>query len=262
MRSRAHHRLSPDRVTTAGVPPLERAPGFVFCRARPDDLETSLTTIDSEPRHTLRQLDSFSGLRTLRSGARLDDTDTQPLWRVRRGLMAISARDDGEGERTHVLAVPGDLLGVAALAGEAVALRARALTAVAGEPLACADRPLQPDLLRQAYAQSRRQGREILRLRTGMVADRVRQMLLLLGEHAGTDDAEVELPSLRRLAELLDASPEAICRVLGRMRQLDVLVTHRPRAARLSTRALNELVLPQGMSSSLPAQRTEPCPAP
>lgn len=221
-----------------------------------------MKTIDCEPRDTPRHDDPSSGLRSLRAGALLDDTDHHPLWRVRRGLMAISTRDEGDGERTHFLAAPGDLIGVESLAGEPVALRACAVTAVEVEPLACADLRFQPELLRQAYAQSRRQGREILRLRTGLVADRVRQMLLLLGENAGADDAEVELPSLRRLADLLDASPEAICRVLGRMRQLDVLVTHRPRAARLSTRALNELVLPQGMSSSLPAQRMEPCPVP
>lgn len=221
-----------------------------------------MKTIECEPRDTPRQDGSVSGLRTLRSGAPFDDTDAHPLWRVRRGLMAISVRNDGDGERTHFLAVPGDLIGVESLVGEPVALRACAVTAVEVEALACDDLRLQPDLLRQAYAQSRRQGREILRLRTGLVADRVRQVLLLLGEHAGARDAEVELPSLRRLADLLDASPEAICRVLGRMRQLDVLVTHRPRAARLSTRALNELVLPQGMSSSLPGPRMRSGPAP
>lgn len=209
-----------------------------------------------------RRDELVSGLRILRSGALLDETDALPLWRVRRGLMALGARDGREGERTHFLAVPGDLIGVEALVGEPAALRACAVTAVEIEALACVDLRLQPDLLRQAYAQARRQGREILRLRTGLVADRVRQMLLLLGEHADADDAEVELPSLRRLADLLDASPEAICRVLGRMRQLDVLVTHRPRAARLSTRALNELVLPQGMSSSLPDPRMRTGPAP
>lgn len=199
-----------------------------------------------------------SGPRLLRPGQELAGTDLTRLWCVRRGMLGIAHDALAEDARTQFLALSGDLIGAELLAGEGAPGRVVAVTAAELEPVPCFGLDSRHGVLSMAYAQSRRQGREILRLRTGLVADRVKQMLLLLGEHGEHGEVtDVELPSLRQLADLLDASPEAICRVLGRMKQLDVLVARRPRSARVSTRALSALVPPPGMSSSLPGVRAE-----
>jgi CRP-like cAMP-binding protein len=198
------------------------------------------------------------GSRPLRAGHELDTADTTRLWRVRHGVVGIVHDLAGVEERPQFLALPGDLVGADALAGVAPPSRVFAVTAAELEAVQCLDAAARHELLSLAYAQSRRQGREIVRLRTGSVADRVKQMLLLLGEgDADAEESEVEVPSLRRLADILDASPEAICRVIGRMRQLDVLSAREHRRARVSTRALNDLVPRPGMSSSLPGYRLE-----
>jgi hypothetical protein len=204
-----------------------------------------------------------AGSRPLRAGHELDGAETTRLWRVRRGVVGVVHDAAGLEERPQFLALPGDLIGADALAGLATPSRVFAVTAAELEAVACPDTPSRHELLSVAYAQSRRQGREIVRLRTGSVADRVKQMLLLLGDDdAGAEESDVELPSLRRLADILDASPEAICRVIGRMRQLDVLgAREQHHRARVSTRALNELVPRPGMSSSLPGYRLDRLPA-
>ena len=197
-----------------------------------------------------------AGIRQLRPGHELGHSDMARLWRVRHGVVGVVHHlAAGEG-RPQFLALAGDLIGADALAGEATPSRVFAVTAAELEAVPCFGAAARHEALSLAYAQSRRQGREILRLRTGSVADRVKQMLLLLGDSdADAEEADVELPSLRRLGDILDASPEAICRVLGRMRQLDVLVAREPRRARVATRALCHLVPPPGMSSSLPGYR-------
>lgn len=198
--------------------------------------------------------------RRLRAGQALSRVDGTRLWRVAQGVLGVALEpgDTDHDVRTQFLALPGDLIGTDPLAGSPLVPHVFAVTAAELEAVPCADTDQHHALLQLAYAQSRRQGREILRLRTGLVADRVKQMLLLLGQpDADSGETEVELPSLRRLADLLDASPEAICRVLGRLRQLEVLLNRRPHRARLSTHALHALVPPAGMSSSLPGLRFE-----
>lgn len=199
--------------------------------------------------------------RPLRAGQALSLVDGTSLWRVTRGAVGVALEPqalDGGESRTQFLALPGDLIGSDLLVGGTAASQVVAVTSAELEAVPRVDLDDRHALLQRAYAQSRRQGREILRLRTGLVADRVRQMLLLLGEHgADADEVDIELPSLRRLADILDASPEAICRVLCRLRQLEVLLERRPHRARLSTRALLALVPPAGMSSSLPGLRFE-----
>jgi hypothetical protein len=63
------------------------------------------------------------------------------------------------------------------------------------------------------------------------------------------------LPTLRQLAHIVDASPEAICRVLGSLRYLDVLQARPSRHVRVARRALAELVPPKGMSSGTRAMQ-------
>lgn len=172
------------------------------------------------------------------------------LWRVRQGLVAAWPLPQDHRSAPRFVALRGDLVGAEALAGAGVALRVVGLAASALEPVDWHDEAARGRLLAQAYAQARRQGQESLLLRTGPLPDRVKQMLLMLGAGpAAGDESEIELPSLRVLAQVLNATPEAVCRVLGQMRQLRVLVECRPGVARVATRALADLVPLPGMSS-------------
>lgn len=194
--------------------------------------------------------------RNLRPGDELSASDRLGIWRVSCGIVGVS-NTTTDDEPVHYLAVPGDLVGAELLAGDATPPFAFAVTAVQLEAVACPGEKTRHELLALAYAQSRRQGREFARLRTGSLTDRVRQILLLLGG-ASADEVDLELPSLRQLAGILDASPEAICRVLGGMRHLDVLVARQPRRARVVRRALTELVPLEGMSSGVRAMLARP----
>lgn len=187
------------------------------------------------------------------AGAECPPGDLRGLWRLQLGVVAISHASDEHGP--HYLALPGDLIGAEVLAGQPVPLRGWVLAEAVLVPVAPGGAGQQRELLSAAYGQARRQARDFLRLRTGSLADRIRDLLLLLGVSQG-EELNVELPSLRLLSGLLNASPEAICRVLSGLKQLKILASQPRRHTRVSRRALREMVLPPGLSSGLGTRRT------
>ena len=211
--------------------------------------------IEEEPNMT----SSFKGTTTheLRPGDALEAPLREALLRVRRGVIGVTHRDSLDRGGLHYLVLPGDLVGAELLADEPMPLRVFAVTTTELDTATWSTEPEHRELLAQAYAQSRRQGRELARLRTGSLTDRVRQLLLLLGG-AASSTADVELPTLRQLAHIVDASPEAICRVLGSLRHLDVLQARPSRRVRVARRALTELVPLEGMSSGVRAMLARP----
>lgn len=186
------------------------------------------------------------------AGAERQGADLQGLWLLRQGVVALSPI--GDKHRPHYLALPGDWLGVETLIGDPAPALASVLAEAVIVPAASCMPPERSALLATAYAQARRQAREFLQLRSGLLADRVRHLLLLLGVSQG-EDMDVELPSLRQLAGLLDATPEAICRVLSGLRQMEVLVPQPLNHTLVARRALHDLVAPPGLSSGLGRRR-------
>jgi CRP-like cAMP-binding protein len=197
----------------------------------------------------------------LPAGSELTAADAQRLWSLKRGVLAVYDTNEGShGSRPCYLARPGDLIGAECLAGEPSPGRVTVLAAASLVAIPRGTLAQRQGLLAQAYGQARRQAREFVQLRSGSLTDRVRHLLLTLGSAHG-EEVDLELPPLRQLAGLLDATPEAICRVMGGLKHLDVLVTHQYRHARVLRRALSDLVPPPGLSSGLSGRRPAVRPA-
>lgn len=193
--------------------------------------------------------------RHLVAGSTVAAVDLQRVWLLREGVVAVClpARD-APGDRPQYLALPGDLSGAEQLAGEARPSQLSVLAAAVLVAVPCGTAAQRQGLLLPALAQARRQAREFLCLRSGSLADRLRHLLLMLGASHG-DVIDLRLPQLRELSSLLDKSPEAICRVLGGLKKMDVLVAQQHRHTRVARRALDDLVVPPGLSSGRAPRR-------
>lgn len=154
------------------------------------------------------------------------------VWRLERGLVGLVGA--GPDHDIELLVMPGDLLGLDLAQAPGQPLRARALSDVALCSVP-AD-PVRPDtaLLQEALAQARRQCREMLRLRSGQVAERLQWLLerlagLVADGHPGAPLA----PLMQRdLAWIIGASAESVCRMLARQRPAGA--ARLPRAAALA----------------------------
>lgn len=161
------------------------------------------------------------------------------LGRVRRGLLSLT--DPGCDDGALVIALPGDLIGIESLKGEAVALQARAIVAAEVEWLTLVRADQWRQLLVEGLLARQAHQGELARLRRGSVPERVRQLLLLLsGKAAGVrppaEEAplQCELPSLLDMSLLVDTSPETVSRVLSALRRSGQLETPRGRLAVLA----------------------------
>ncbi len=194
-------------------------------------------------------------LRHLSAGTVMAEADLPRLWLLRQGVVAVyQPTPTSAGDRPQYLALPGDLIGAEQLAGEATPSRISILANAVIAAVPCVTSAQRHELLTSALVQARRQAREFLCLRSGSLADRVRHLLLMLGATHG-EEVNLQLPPLRQLSGLFDATPEAICRVLGGLKQLDVLVAQHDRQTRVVRRALKELVVPPGLSSGRNVRR-------
>jgi hypothetical protein len=213
------------------------------------------TTHDSTAAVRQRRAADPEHVRHLPAGAALAEVELQRLWLLQEGVVAVChPAQDGGCDHPEYLALPGNLIGAERLAGEATPSRINVLAAAVLVAVPSGTAAQRQGLLAPALAQARRQAREFLSLRSGSLADRVRHLLLLLGAKHG-EEVDLKLPQLRQLSSLLDATPEAICRVLGGLRRMDVLVAQQHRHTRVVRRALNDLVVPPGISSGLGVRR-------
>lgn len=144
------------------------------------------------------------------------------VWRVRRGVVRL---DSGSGAtRLPVqLALPGDLIGVEALCEQPYQCSAEALTDCELEPVDLGGRE---GLLREVLLQQQRRSLDMATLRAGSVLQRLSHLLRLLGlpwqgahSVAGSqaDAVRQALPTLREVAELVDARAETVCRTLAQL---------------------------------------------
>ncbi len=145
------------------------------------------------------------------------------VWRIAQGAFSIS-QQHGDSV-SSVLAMPGDLVGIERLGVSSMTLSCKAITNGRLVPVIVNDACAEAQLLRAAYDQSRAQSVRELQLRTGPMPERLRHLLLLLGDLAGEEEgvAELQLPTLRQMAELTDSTAESVCRVLTRLKGQSVL---------------------------------------
>lgn len=174
-----------------------------------------------------------------------------PPWRLDSGLLCLGP--------CQAMQTAAPVYGIAS-AGDWVCVPPAGVTAWALLPsvLSACDVPASgagwQALLAQLSAQHCRQAADLAALRTGPAADRVRHLLLLLARPGA---ALPGLPPLRAMAQLVDAAPETVSRVVSALRQLQLLEGSRRGATsvnaggdRLAARAL-----PTGLTRSAAATR-------
>lgn len=138
------------------------------------------------------------------------------VWRVSQGLFCLE-RAGCEGQRVVLLARPGDLVGVEALCAEPVTGTVTALldSVARLEPLT--GETARMAILAAAFLQQQRQALDMALLRSGPVMERLRHLLVLLGQRAGGRTVALErkaLPSLKDMAQIVASTPETVCRAL------------------------------------------------
>ena len=152
-------------------------------------------------------------------------------WRVRQGVVRLD-RQSGPICLPVQLAVPGDVIGIEALCGEPYQFTAEAFTDCELEPVEAGARDdvlalaRQADLLREVLLQQQTRSHDMATLRTGSVVQRLTHLLRLLGlpwqglqtvaSHQA-DTVRQALPTLRAVAELVDAKTETVCRALAQL---------------------------------------------
>ena len=177
--------------------------------------------------------------------------DAGPIWRVTEGVVRLD-RDQGPLRQPVQIAMSGDLIGTETLCDQHYRFNATALTACRLEAVHCADRVVRERLLQQALLQQQNRAQDMAALRTGSVSQRITHLLHLLGlewaQPGAQRNAEAirsALPTLREIAQVIDAKTETVCRVLGQLlpprRQASAAGRHRHSAQAAQTQGLRLL---------------------
>lgn len=173
------------------------------------------------------------------------------VWQLEQGAMRL---DRAQADRTVSfvqIALPGDLLGLEALAALSHQHMARAIV-----PCLVRRRLLGSDAERQlvlmeGLMQSQKRCADVVALRTGPAQDRLKALLVLLAtvqEDGG--DAERALPTIRDMAAMIDTSPETVSRILANLKRTRLLDGRRRQGARFSLSRLRDADWPTGMTRS------------
>lgn len=151
--------------------------------------------------------------------------ETGPVWRVLEGIVRLD-RDSGPIRQPVQLALPGDLIGVEPLCERRYQFSATAFTACRLERVALDADRLRVPLLQQALLQHQDRSEDMTTLRTGSVPQRITHLLCLMGldwrpdrraMNAEADAIRDALPTLREVAQVVDAKTETVCRALAQL---------------------------------------------
>ena len=143
--------------------------------------------------------------------------DVGPVWRVTQGVFKLE-RQGQDGQILVQLAQAGDLIGVESLCAEPYAFTAVALVAAQAQPLVANQDLDRFNTMTQAFMQQQRQTCDMHRLRTGSIVQRLAYLLPVLGKQADGRVLPVqrkELPTLKEMARVVDATFETVCRELN-----------------------------------------------
>jgi len=145
------------------------------------------------------------------------------LWRIVEGHVCVE-NDDGKSRQLIQIAKPGDYVGLEALMELPYQCTATALTPVKLERVDVHGVEARTALLQQVVLQQGERMVDMARLRTGTVAMRLSNLLMLLGHPIagrwptdGKWSPLAKLPTLREMARVIDAKHETVCRVLQQL---------------------------------------------
>lgn len=158
-----------------------------------------------------------SAIRVARGQVLLSAGCSGPVWRVTHGVFKLQRRS-ADGIALVQLAQAGDLIGVETLCAQPYAFTAVALVAAQAQS-AGMPHTLDPlSIMSHGLMQQQRQSCDMLHLRTGPIVQRLAHLLHMLGRQA---DGRIlplqrkELPTLKEMARVVDASFETVCRELN-----------------------------------------------
>jgi CRP-like cAMP-binding protein len=192
-------------------------------------------------------------LRELQAGEALTLSELRTLARIEYGALRLGhLKADGDVDLVSI-ALPGDLVGVEYWAGVHSAMHVSAIVPTRLVALEPREIPVE-SVLREALLTARQRGKEMVSLRTGPVAERVRALLLLLA-NCGREKSSYALPSIKEAAELVGSTPETVCRVLSHLKDLHLLAKLRRGVSALDVDLLRDVRFAQGMTSSSARQR-------
>lgn len=159
------------------------------------------------------------GVRVARGQTLLQAGTLGSVWRVREGAFRLE-RPAHEGPAVVQLALAGDLVGVEALCAAPLVCTVTALSDSLVTPESMVGEAGHRAVLAAALLQQQRQAFDMARLRSGTVSVRLGHLLRLLARNAGGTAGALErkaLPSLKDMAQLIDATHETVCRELNRL---------------------------------------------
>ena len=143
--------------------------------------------------------------------------ESATLWRVKEGVLRLD-------QVTHDAAIlvqlvfPGDLVGVEALCVEPYAYTITALTRCKLQTESVAYDFNRFAAVAQGFMQQQDRTRDMMRMRTGPVRERLAYFLKLLSQNADGFSRKLErsdLPSQKEIAVILDVASETVCRELN-----------------------------------------------
>ena len=140
-----------------------------------------------------------------------------PVWRVNQGVFRLE-RLGLDGLSLVQLALPGDLLGVESLCGEAYAYTVTAITTGEAQIQNTQGELSRFGIVAKAYLQQQRRTHDMMKLRGGPVSERLNHFLKLLSRNADGSERELDrrdLPVLKDVAAIVDIAAETVCRELN-----------------------------------------------
>ncbi|MEY4726004.1 MAG: hypothetical protein RLZ36_631 [Pseudomonadota bacterium] len=143
--------------------------------------------------------------------------ESAKLWRVKEGVLRLDQVAHDSSILVQ-LVFPGDLVGVEALCAEPYAYTITALTSckLAAESVECDYNRFAA--VAQGFMQQQDRTRDMMRMRTGPVRERLAYFLKLLSQNANGSTRKLErseLPSQKEIAVILDVASETVCRELN-----------------------------------------------
>ncbi|EXI70534.1 MAG: Nitrogen fixation regulation protein FixK [Candidatus Accumulibacter sp. SK-11] len=153
-------------------------------------------------------------------------------WRVLSGSIRLD-REEPTGEQSFSgLAVRGDIIGAETLLFERYSFSATALADCVLVPWPETRSAAAGESLLRTFAKAERRAAEVIALRCGQAAERVRRLVLMLAqapedEGAAPGELQVVLPSRQDMAEITALTLETVSRMVSQLRQAGMLAPQR-----------------------------------
>lgn len=155
--------------------------------------------------------------KSLKRGESLDqESDSGTLWRLEQGAVLLQ-NATADGIPLTQIALPGDLIGLETLCSQHGASSAIALVECKLSQLDLSGDFNAFAAFMEGYMQQQQRMHDMLLLRTGPVASRLEHLVRMLANSKHDQFKKLnrrDLPPLREMAQIMDATAETICRAL------------------------------------------------